>query len=70
MTEFKDSINELKKQMTDLVKEYYGEIRDIWIKITELENNQKWAFKFWGFVIAFSSSIATIIISFILRKYL
>lgn len=49
MEEFKESIKDLRKELSDFIKDYYTELVKIWKKITELETSQKY------FMIAYCS---------------
>ena len=63
MTEqFKESINDLKNQLTTFIKDYYEELLKIWKKITEIETRQKLASIIYGGISGILFSIITALI--------
>lgn len=64
MDDFQDAIKDLKSQLSTFIKDYYIEIKNIWIKISVLENNQKWT----GIIYGGVSGIIVGIISALIMK--
>lgn len=60
--DFKEAVKELKTDLSKFFKEYYEEIRKIWIKIVELETQSKFYMMIYGGIISIIFSIVTTII--------
>lgn len=67
MEEFKESIKDLKKQLSDFLTDYYKELIKIWSKIVEIETKQKHLMMIYGTMISVSTSIITAMIIFYLK---
>jgi len=66
MDEFKESIKELKVQLSTFIKDYYTELLKIWSKLVEIETKQKMA----GVIYGGMSGVFFSIVTYILINYL
>jgi len=68
MDEFKESVKDLKLQLSDFIKDYYTELIKLWKELTELKTNQKHLMIKYGTIVSIASSIITAIILFLIKE--